>query len=526
MTLYIDQDLKSEESLCCLSCGAEYSNSLMLRYHECVEVKIEGDEADAFSFPCLKCPKVYKSRTCWYRHMKYECGVEPRFCYNLFYPFQTMRITQKTHECDVCGRMYKHNKNLVRHRDYECGLEPRFKCTLCDFTSYRKYSLQRHLTRHGKHRSKLDWNYQEFMDNHSALGLKSDIIFSADSRNSLDQQGVYRCHRCSRTYKYQQTLVRHLKYECGKAPQFSYTTTNWYSSPSTTLCTKCNQFFLNSYEKNHHICKVTQLSEKLEDIVFSCPKCGKTYKSRSCVYRHMKYECGKLPAFKCDLGFSIDYNYGFDVTNQQDGHPYRCHLCGKCYMHKGNMRRHMRFECGKPPHLKCDHCRNMEYMLPNFRNEYYPNRQEECPFKCGICGKFYKYKSNMQRHMRFECGKQPQLKCDRCPYRTYYKHHLNSHSINFYSDYLYLRNLQIGGPKLTLYRPPTHCYINVPSVLEIISIIRVGIDIENTNAEKKNCLSVLNVLYFAVHFCLDILMLLCGSMVRALALQPHGFRFD
>ncbi|XP_026481462.1 zinc finger protein 480-like [Ctenocephalides felis] len=130
-----------------------------------------------------------------------------------------------------------------------------------------------------------------------------------------------------------------------------------------------------------------------------------------------------------DLGFSIDYNYGFDVTNQQDGHPYRCHLCGKCYMHKGNMRRHMRFECGKPPHLKCDHCRNMEYMLPNFRNEYYPNRQEECPFKCGICGKLYKYKSNMQRHMRFECGKQPQLKCDRCPYRTYYKHHLNSHSV-------------------------------------------------------------------------------------------------
>lgn len=66
-----------------------------------------------------------------------------------------------------------------------------------------------------------DWNYREFIDNHSALGLKSDIIFSTDGRNLLDQQEVYRCHRCSRTYKYQQTLVRHLKYECGKAPQFS-----------------------------------------------------------------------------------------------------------------------------------------------------------------------------------------------------------------------------------------------------------------------------------------------------------------
>ncbi|XP_026481469.1 zinc finger protein 84-like [Ctenocephalides felis] len=274
-----------EESLCCLSCGAEYSNSLMLRYHECVEVKIEGDEADV-----------------------------------------------------LCSAF------LLRYFDASLWL--------------------------------YDWNYQEFMDNHSALGLKSDIIFSADGRNLLDQQGIYRCHRCSRTYKYQQTLVRHLKYECGKAPQFSYSTTNWYS-PSTTLCTKCNQFFLNSYEKNHHICKVTQLSEKLEDIVFSCPKCGKTYKSRSCVYRHMKYECGKLPAFKCDLGFSIDYNYGFDVTNQQDGHPYRCHLCGKCYMHKGNMRRHMRFECGKPPHLKCDHCSYRTH----HKHHLIRHRKNSCPKK-------------------------------------------------------------------------------------------------------------------------------------------------
>lgn len=78
-----------------------------------------------------------------------------------------------------------------------------------------------------------------------------------------------------------------------------------------------------------------------------------------------------------DLGFSIDYNYGFDVTNQQDGHPYRCHLCGKCYMHKGNMRRHMRFECGKPPHLKCDHCSYRTH----HKHHLIRHRKNSCPKK-------------------------------------------------------------------------------------------------------------------------------------------------
>lgn len=37
----------------------------------------------------------------------------------------------------------------------------------------------------------------------------------------LQNQEVFRCPRCSRTYKYQQTLARHVRYECGKGPQFT-----------------------------------------------------------------------------------------------------------------------------------------------------------------------------------------------------------------------------------------------------------------------------------------------------------------
>ncbi|CAH1105912.1 unnamed protein product [Psylliodes chrysocephalus] len=33
--------------------------------------------------------------------------------------------------------------------------------------------------------------------------------------------GPVQCHKCSRIYKHKITLNRHLKYECGKNPQFS-----------------------------------------------------------------------------------------------------------------------------------------------------------------------------------------------------------------------------------------------------------------------------------------------------------------
>ncbi|XP_039285461.1 uncharacterized protein LOC120351635 [Nilaparvata lugens] len=39
-------------------------------------------------------------------------------------------------------------------------------------------------------------------------------------------------------------------------------------------------------------------------------------------------------------------------------------------------------------------------------------------FECTNCGKRYKYKRNLQTHMKLECGKEPHLKCPYCEHRT------------------------------------------------------------------------------------------------------------
>lgn len=48
-------------------------------------------------------------------------------------------------------------------------------------------------------------------------------------------------------------------------------------------------------------------------------------------------------------------------------------------------------------------------------------------FYCKLCGKAYKRKSSLYNHNRWECGKEPQFKCNYCPYRGRQKIHYIMH---------------------------------------------------------------------------------------------------
>lgn len=48
-------------------------------------------------------------------------------------------------------------------------------------------------------------------------------------------------------------------------------------------------------------------------------------------------------------------------------------------------------------------------------------------FVCNDCGRKYSRKPNLNKHQRYECGKEPQFMCPVCPYRAKYKTTLHSH---------------------------------------------------------------------------------------------------
>lgn len=59
-------------------------------------------------------------------------------------------------------------------------------------------------------------------------------------------------------------------------------------------------FLPNPEEFSKHICQITIRTDDVNRKLYICMQCNKSYKTRSCLFRHKKYECGKLPTNKCD----------------------------------------------------------------------------------------------------------------------------------------------------------------------------------------------------------------------------------
>ncbi|KAG5317941.1 LOLA3 protein, partial [Acromyrmex heyeri] len=51
-----------------------------------------------------------------------------------------------------CGRVFNWKRNLTRHLKYECGLQPRFKCPYCDYYGKLKGNVSKHLLRRHNNR--------------------------------------------------------------------------------------------------------------------------------------------------------------------------------------------------------------------------------------------------------------------------------------------------------------------------------------------------------------------------------------
>ncbi|KAG8259306.1 hypothetical protein J6590_014775 [Homalodisca vitripennis] len=48
-------------------------------------------------------------------------------------------------------------------------------------------------------------------------------------------------------------------------------------------------------------------------------------------------------------------------------------------------------------------------------------------FPCYQCHKAYRHKTSLTKHLKYECGKEAQFRCEFCPYRAKQKANMNVH---------------------------------------------------------------------------------------------------
>jgi uncharacterized C2H2 Zn-finger protein len=57
---------------------------------------------------------------------------------------------------------------------------------------------------------------------------------------------------------------------------------------------------------------------------------------------------------------------------------------------------------------------------------YYRRGSPGC-FPCHGCGNTYRHKRSLQKHVKLECGKEPQFHCPYCPMKMKQKGNLHKH---------------------------------------------------------------------------------------------------
>ncbi|KAG8259264.1 hypothetical protein J6590_014733 [Homalodisca vitripennis] len=177
-------------------------------------------------YRCKNCNHYYKTRKAVLGHLKEDCGVEPQFSCP-YCPAKSKRkrnlqrhivfrhamphyvsarwlskerqvsVSYRPYTCQDCRRTYAHKRALNQHKRYECGKNPQFACTHCPYKAKVRGSLRRHI---------LVADYEDLC-----------VL----SQEGLVASEMFHCRCCGRTYKHERTLQTHLRYECGKLPQFA-----------------------------------------------------------------------------------------------------------------------------------------------------------------------------------------------------------------------------------------------------------------------------------------------------------------
>ncbi|XP_023142589.2 zinc finger protein 271-like [Amphiprion ocellaris] len=137
---------------------------------------------------------------------------------------------------------------------------------------------------------------------------------------------------------------------------------------------------------------------------FGCSECGKQFLHKRSLWRHMKCRLGKTLS-----GCSVYRKY-LEVRQNADSYVrdhtgkklYECDFCGQRFTRQYNLNRHKRVHTGEKPFF-CQVC-SKTFSRPEDLKPHMRAHTGEKPFKCSVCGKGFSHKFHMKRHMSVHSG--------------------------------------------------------------------------------------------------------------------------
>lgn len=168
-----------------------------------------------------------------------------------FVDIDDINNTEGTYVCERCWKRFKHKNTFITHVQNCTESEIRYSCLYCDYRATQRIHLHEHIqARHPR------------------------------------RVGQHQCPQCKRRYIHKQSLISHLRHECGQEKPFA--------------CEFCDyraklKHHLKEHRENVHLRPKEAVPQH------ACPQCKRRYYHKRHLTNHLRNECGQEPKFQCNF---------------------------------------------------------------------------------------------------------------------------------------------------------------------------------------------------------------------------------
>ena len=375
----------------CIVCGKEDKYSNIKRH-------IEAKHIEGISIPCSFCERIFKSR----RLLKEHNTIQHHYQYTELKP--QVELAEKNNWIDVKSEGIKH---LMKDEEPELTLVNPEEHNYKDVPVYaandkldHKIFLETHFSRPFDNIDSLDCSLcSKTMKNRS--NLNSHYMAVHDRKQS-------NCKFCGKTYKNRKRLRDHMRVahdntavnKCSKCEKMFTTKFNWLRHNSERCLER--KKILDELKHAKEKVQVEKLEYKMSREIKQqdngpcvCNICHTRFNRRYEFMRHVKKKHpGEIDTtqnidqfVRCHLCEFKSVTYKILMKHKTDDHIgrkiYLCKYCTKCYSTSASLKGHKRVNHGTET-----------------ENKYECTKEKEKG-----CGKTFKLKRSLERHIKNSCGK-------------------------------------------------------------------------------------------------------------------------